>query len=165
MLKLIYEYKKSLRDTRKMYQEYCRENLSIQDEEDKKVIASMIRDLEYVIEWLETGRNPDSRRGIDKEGVYSTNPQILDKIKIEQLEMEERELTREEKEMIEDALCELTQRERDVFIMIRAEGLTYEHVAELLGVKKSTVQTHLERAEKKIEKRKNESLFLADYAV
>lgn len=120
----------------------------------------MIRDLEFVIEWLETGRNPDSRRGIDKREVYTMNPQTIDKIKIEKPEIEERELSQEEKEMIEDALCQLTKRERDIFIMIRVEMLSYEHVAELLGIKKTTVQTHLERAEKKIEKRKCESLFL-----
>jgi len=44
--------------------------------------------------------------------------------------------------------------------MIKVEGITYEYTAELLGIKKSTVQSHLERAEKKIEQRKTESLFL-----
>ncbi|WP_412734218.1 sigma factor-like helix-turn-helix DNA-binding protein [Heyndrickxia coagulans] len=43
---------------------------------------------------------------------------------------------------------------------MKVEGITYEYAAELLGVKKSTVQKHLERAVRKIEQRKNESLFL-----
>ena len=161
MLKMIYEYKKSLRDAKKMYKSYGRDDLTLQDETDKKIIASMIRDLEYVIEWLETGRNPDSRRGIDKKGVYSMNPQTLDKIKFEKNEGDfERELTKYEREMIEDALCELTTRERDAFMMVKVEGLSYEYAAELMDIKKTTVQTHVDRAEKKIEKRKTKSLFL-----
>lgn len=161
MLKLIYEYKKSLRDARALYRKYEKADLTIQGEESKKHVASMIRDLEFVIEWLETGRNPDSRRGIDKREVYTMNPQIIDRIKIEKPEIEERELSQEEKGMIEDALCELTKRERDAFIMVKAEGLSYEHAAELMGVKKGTLQSYVERAIKKIERRKSESLFLA----
>lgn len=157
----MYEYKKSLRDARVMYRNYNRDKLTLQEESDKKIISSMIRDLEFTIQWLETGRNPNSRRGIDKREVYTVNPQILDRIKIDKPEVEERELSIEEKEMIEDALCQLTKRERDAFIMVKAEGLSYDHAAELMGVKKGTLQSYVERAEKKIEKRKCNSLFLA----
>lgn len=160
MLKMIYEYKKSLRDARKMYAAFNRDDLTLQDEADKKIISSMIRDLEFTIQWLETGRNPDLRRGADKKGAYTMNPQTLDRIKVQKPDDEFRDLTEDEKVMIEDALSELTKREREVFMMIRAEGLTYEFTAELLGIKKTTVQNHLERAEKKINKRKSESLFL-----
>ncbi|MEM1505943.1 sigma factor-like helix-turn-helix DNA-binding protein [Domibacillus sp. 8LH] len=55
---------------------------------------------------------------------------------------------------------DLTQREKDVFTLVKAEGLTFEYAAELLGLTKSSVQTYLERAERKIEGRKNDSLFL-----
>jgi hypothetical protein len=39
------------------------------------------------------------------------------------------------------------------------EGITFEYDAELLGVKKSTVQTHF-KGQKKIEQCKNETFFL-----
>jgi positive control factor len=121
----------------------------------------MISDLEYAIEWLKSGRNPDARRGIDKNGVYLTGPAVLDVLPVYELyKTVAREITSFEKEIIDDALCTLTEKEKDVFLMIKVEGITFEYTAELLGVKKSTVQTHFERAEKKIEHRKQESLFL-----
>jgi positive control factor len=39
-------------------------------DEDKKVIAGMIFDLEFAIEWMETGRRPGNRRGIERRAAY-----------------------------------------------------------------------------------------------
>lgn len=143
-----------------MYAAYNRDDLTAEDEADKKIISSMIRDLEYVIKWLETGRNPDSRRGIDKHGAYTMDPQILDRIKIQKPKVDVKELPIHQKVMIEEAIDGLTEKERDAFLMIRVEGLTYEYAAELMNIKKTSIQNHLQRAEKKIEKRKKGSLFL-----
>jgi len=162
MNKLLFEYKRALREANKMVKELNdKGTLSEQDKIDKGIINGMIRDLQYSIEWMKTGRNPDARRGIDKNGVYTTDPAILDILPVHNIYKEiVGEVGSFERELIEDALCTLTDRERDVFMMVKVEGLTFEYTAELLGIKKSTIQTHLERAEKKIEKRKSESLFL-----
>jgi positive control factor len=159
---LIAEYRKSLRLANKMKRELeNKKNLTLREEEDINVISSMISDLEYALEWMRSGRNPDSRRGIDKKGVYLTDPAILDVLPVPNIfKSMAKEITDFDREIIDDALCTLTSREKDIFFMIKVEGLTFENTADLLGVKKSTVQTHLERAEKKIEQRKHESLFL-----
>jgi positive control factor len=159
--KLLFEYKQTLKETRKLYQKYKdEEELTEKGLIGKEIISSMISDLEYAIDWLETGRNPDARRGIDKQGVYSMNPLTLDQLEFEKSELVQRELTREEKELIEDALCRLSKREKDAFMLVKVEGVSFKDAAELMGIKKTTAQTHVERAEKKIEQRKNESLFL-----
>jgi positive control factor len=62
MNNLIKEYKESLKITRKMYDNAV--------EEDKKIIAGMISDLEFAIEWLETSRMPGNRRGIERRAAY-----------------------------------------------------------------------------------------------
>jgi len=162
MNKLLLEYKRALREANKMVRELNNKGtLSEQDKIDKGIINSMIRDLQYSIEWMKTGRNPDARRGIDKNGVYLTAPSVLDVLPVHNVYKElAQELSDFQRELIEDALCTLTVREQDVFMMVKVEGLTFEYTAELLGVRKSTVQTYFERAEKKIEKRKLESLFL-----
>jgi positive control factor len=159
---LVAEYRKSLREAKQMKSALDKLKIpTLQDVEDKKVIAGMISDLEFALEWLNSGRNPDARRGIDKNGVYLTDPAVLDVLPVAPTYKSiAREISGFEKELIEDALCTLTEREKDVFIMIKVEGLTFEYTAELLAIKKSTVQSHLERAEKKIEQRKSESLFL-----
>lgn len=163
---LIAEYRRSLRLAKQMKRKL--ENLkkpTLRDEEDIEVISGMISDLEFALEWLNNGRNPNDMRGADIKGAYLTDPHLLDVIPVhpfykEILEDGSAINNNLDKDIIEDALCSLTEREKDIFIMIKAEGLTYEYTAELLGIKKSTVQTHLERAEKKIKKRKEESIFL-----
>ena len=73
-----------------------------------------------------------------------------------QVASEERKLTAHEQWLLAD----LTVRERDLFTLVKAEGLTYEYTAELLELTKSSVQTCLERTERKIVDQKNGSLFL-----
>jgi len=158
---LIKEYQLSLRELNRLKEKYTgKKNRTEKEDVDLQLIGSMISDMQFAIQWLQTGRNPDMRRGVDKTGVYLTDPRVLDSLRVDSPAPAEKELSREEKELIEDALCTLTVREKDVFMLIKVEGITYEYAAELLGVKKSTVQKHLERAVRKIEQRKNESLFL-----
>ncbi|MRX54828.1 Fis family transcriptional regulator [Bacillus idriensis] len=160
--KLLWEYKQSLRFARQMKKKLQSiAKPTLRDQEDITIINSMISDLEYEIEWLISGRNPDARRGIDKNGVYLTDPAILDVLPVHQTyKAIAKNLSDFEKELIEDALCTLSEREKDAFLMIKVEGLTFEYAAELMGIKKTSVQNHVERAIKKIEHRKKESLFL-----
>lgn len=123
MQTLIYEYKQSLRELRKMKQE-----LSAEDERDKKIIGGMIGEMEFTIQWLVSGRNPS--------------------------QLKERTMTKEEKAKREEMLSPLTKRERDVFTLTRAEGHSHEKTAALLGVSKRSIQIFLNRAEKKIQARK-----------
>jgi positive control factor len=159
---LLYEYKKSLREVRKAYR--AAETISNDDEREteKKIISGMISDLEYAIDWIEHGREPGKMRGADITKVYLKDPFTIDaSLKYKPMVTEEpsRDLTLAEKEMLEDALCKLSKRESEVYILYFAEGCSLRKIADLLGVERSTVQTHYERAIKKIEKRKNESLF------
>ncbi|MEK5107047.1 sigma-70 family RNA polymerase sigma factor [Cytobacillus sp. FSL K6-0129] len=158
---LIAEYKRSLRLARTMRRKIKHvDHKSLKNEEDEKVLSSIISDLVFTIEWLRRGHNPDARRGIDKNGVYITDPSVLDVLPINQQGPSEKDFTQYEKEIVEDALCTLSDREKEIFLLIKVEGITFDYASELLGIKKSTVQTHLKRAEMKIEQRKNESLFL-----
>jgi RNA polymerase sigma factor (sigma-70 family) len=127
----------------------------------KSIINSMISDLEFTIEWIENGRNPNLRRGADRKDVYLLDPQEMDKRVYQELYKESsRELTQDEKEMLEDAMCTLSNREREVFTLYHCDGLSIKRIADLLGLAKGTAQKHFERAVRKIEKNKKESLFL-----
>ncbi|WP_046178842.1 sigma factor-like helix-turn-helix DNA-binding protein [Domibacillus tundrae] len=156
MQTLIYEYKQSLRELRKMRQALEEKTvLSAEDERDKKIIGGMISEMEFTIQWLVSGRNPGQLKGAERTGVYATvDPKILEAIVPNQEQMEERVITKEEKAMLEEMLSPLTKRERDVFTLIRAEGHSHDKTAVLLGITKSSVQTFLNRAEKKIQARK-----------
>lgn len=163
---LIFEYRRSLKDARKMYKplkELEEHGLSAQQITDKRIISSMITDLEYVIEWLEKGRKPDAKRGYDRRDSYQRmlikDPRIIDTFSEGIYQDPEGEVTAIDLERIEDALSVLTRREKEMFILNKVEGFSYEQIADLLGVKKATVQSNMKRAEIKMSKRMNESLF------
>ncbi|WP_309087172.1 sigma-70 family RNA polymerase sigma factor [Domibacillus sp.] len=161
MRTLIYEYKQSLRALKEMKAAIeSKSELLEQDLQDKTLINSMITEMEFAIQWMASGRNPDARRGADRTGVYTLDPKIIEVVVPNKVTSEERKLTEEEKWLLDDMLADLTARERDVFTLVKAERLTFEYTAELLGLTKSSVQTYLKRAERKIEDRKNSSLFL-----
>lgn len=161
MRTLIFEYKKSLRILKEMKAAIeVKEELTELDLQDKTLINSMINEMEFVIQWMMSGRYPDARRGADRSGAYTLDPELLEAVVPNRAVTEERKLTADEQWLLDDVLADLTKREKDVFTLVRAEGLSFEYTAELLGISKSSVQTYLERAERKIEDRKNGSLFL-----
>ncbi|WP_027410354.1 sigma-70 family RNA polymerase sigma factor [Anoxybacteroides tepidamans] len=162
MNKLIQQYKESLKAARKMYRSAT--------VEDKKVIAGMISDLEFTIEWMETGRQPGNRRGIERRAAYqrerSFDPLLMQKYfrssePVYEWDDHEKEdvITSWDRERIEDALSVLTDREREVYLMSRGHCLSYSQIANYLCVSSSSVQKMIERAEKKIKRRIHESLF------
>jgi RNA polymerase sigma factor (sigma-70 family) len=161
MRTLIYEYKQSLRSLREMKATIeAKAEATEKDLMDRSLINSMISETEFAIHWMVSGRNPDARRGADGTGAYTLDPKLIEAVVPNKAVEEERKITADEQWLLDDVLGDLTVREKDVFTLVKAEGLTFEYTAELLGITKSSVQTYLERAEQKIEDRKNGSLFL-----
>lgn len=168
---LMAEYRKSLREAKRLKRVLDskiqrainnEKRPSPQDIDDKKIIASMISDLEFALEWMRSGRNPDARRGIDKKGVYLTDPTVLDALPVHPFYVElsrSGEIIHYEKEIIEDALCTLTEREKDVFLKIKVEGITFEYTAEILGVKKSTVKLTMRGQKRKLNRENMRAFF------
>lgn len=59
---------------------------------------------------------------------------------------------------VEAALNLLSPLEREVYIMSRGKCLSYKEIAGLLGVAKGTVQKMIERAEKKMARRRERGI-------
>ncbi|PRS41622.1 Fis family transcriptional regulator [Bacillus sp. NMCC4] len=170
MQDLLIEYKRALKDARKRYEPFREKEdkqLSDQEKHDKKIIASMVSDLEYVVEWLQIGRQPGARRGLDRRSVYQrtilANPEVLEALSYEYtlIQENEREFSERDKKRIDEALSVLTDREKDVFFMHTTQGLSFSEIANMLDVKKGTVQKHMERARTKMSKKVQERLFEA----
>ncbi|KQC47081.1 sigma-70 family RNA polymerase sigma factor [Geobacillus sp. FSL W8-0032] len=162
MEELLKQYRESLRSAKKL--------LERASDEDKKIIRGMISDLEFAIEWMETSRMPGNRRGIERRAAYQRekpfDPLLMQKYfrssdPVYEWDDHEKEsvITNWDRERIEDALSVLTEREKEVYLMSRGYGLTYSEIANYLCISSSSVQTMIERAEKKIKRRINESLF------
>lgn len=137
---------------------------------DKAIINGMIRDLKYAIEWMETGRKPGNKRGVERLAAYQRerpfDPLLVQRFFRSQDETyawdkseNESVISSAEQEMIDDALSVLTAKEKEVYLMSRGHCLSYSQIANYLCISSSSVQTMIERAEKKISKRRYDSLF------
>lgn len=140
-----------------------KEVLSAQQLDDKKLISGMVSDLAFTIEWLESGRLPRAKRGYDRRDSYQRmilkDPRIIDTFSNNTNIDSVAEVSVADLERIEDALSALAKREKEIFILNKVQLYLYDEIAELLNVKKCTVQTNMKRAELKMSKRMNESLF------
>lgn len=167
MQDLLKEYKETRRQLKRAY-EARREGEKVLDNQaitERQLLSEMIGDVEYVIEWLETGRRPGNRRGIERRAAYERE-KPMDPVRMQAFVARSTagspcNLTEWERFQLEDALSSLTERERECYVLTHGECFSFEETARLLGISKSSVQTHVKRAQEKIRERVATSLFLA----
>lgn len=131
---------------------------------------SMQRELKEAIIWMETGYDPAEYRAatridafvmdhhlmqdlisyVDNDRVTPSRiADVLDNC-IDDSDVKEIERMYHIKQEVNAAMRGLTENERAVFVMIKSELMTYGKVAKTLGISRSSVQSYLERAERKI---------------
>ncbi|WP_405103079.1 sigma factor-like helix-turn-helix DNA-binding protein [Oceanobacillus sp. FSL H7-0719] len=126
------------------------------DQQDKSKINSMVDSMSYSIQWMETGRNPDSYRGVDKRDKYRAkfydDMDILPDINEElRKERESLYMSQEQRTALMQLFRNFSDRERQCYIMYEAENLSMSKIADKLGVTKAAVQSYINRARKKVE--------------
>lgn len=126
-------------------------------ESEMKTFGEMISDSEFILEWLESGRRPGNKRGIERRAVYqrewSVDPMKMQAYiakttaggTVQASRLSDREIDR-----IEFALGQLSPMEKECYEMIRGNGLSYAEVAEMLDIQRGTVQAFVESAEEKL---------------
>lgn len=149
----------------KEYTDGCKELKRMKDSlgncniNDAKQINSMIESMSYSVEWMKTGRQPGTFRGIDKKSVYHRQffesldviPDIMDQL--EDIDEKQLYLTNKEKKVLADIFVSLSIRERQCFVMHVAEGKSMGNIAEEMKISKRTVQQYIERARKKVQEK------------
>jgi positive control factor len=166
MQDLLKEYKETRRQLKRAY-ESRKEGEKVLDNQaitERQLLSEMIGDVEYVIEWLETGRRPGNRRGIERRAA-NQRVRLMDPIRMQAFVARSTagspaNLTEWERQQIEDALCVLSERERECYVLAHGECFTHSQIADMLGITKSSVDTHIKRAQQKISERVMNSLFL-----
>ncbi|WP_019123333.1 sigma-70 family RNA polymerase sigma factor [Brevibacillus massiliensis] len=132
---------------------------------DRRLVEEMIGSVDYVIEWLETGRQPGNRRGIERRAGYERerpmDPALMQVLFSYSAAGSPCPLDKQEAARLECVLSSLTERERECFVLTHGECFSLEEVAQLLGITKSSVQTYISRAQNKIAQRIASSLVLA----
>lgn len=131
-------------------------NALLRLDRERRIVFEMIADCSYVIDWLESGRRPGNRRGIERRAGYQrevlTDPAKLSAVRSACGEGQAAGGSEDERrgERLEAALRGLTERERECYRLALGEGFSYAEVAGLLGISKSSVGTYVIRAQRKI---------------
>ncbi|MGV5537606.1 sigma factor-like helix-turn-helix DNA-binding protein [Bacillus sp. XB1] len=163
MEELIKEYKQSLKT--------IKQAKGTAEEEEHKIYSEMISDLEFALEWMQTARRPGNRRGIERRAAYQRE-KVYDPLLMQRYfrnmddniyewdnQVQEHTIGEWARVQLEDALSTLTEREKELYLMSRGYCLSYSEIASYLVISRSTVQTVVERGERKIAKRIQESIF------
>lgn len=126
------------------------------NQKDETYVNSMIDSMTYSIDWLRTGRQPDSYRGVDKRDKYRAkfydDMDILPDINAElRKEREPLYMSQEQRMALIQLFRNFSDRERQCYVMHTAEGLSMQKIADKLGLSKWTVRTYINRAKEKVE--------------
>lgn len=130
-------------------------NRSIFLRKELKIIGGMISDLQYAIEWLETAREPGTRRTISNRSRYQRTSLFAEIEKLSYLvtieQENQREATEDEIERITVMLNNLSDKERAAYLAVKGQNLSFAKAGEILGVSKASVQSYVNRAQDKID--------------
>lgn len=120
---------------------------------DRQQLASMESDLEWTIEYMVTGFEPRVSTGPYRQTLPVDPQRVLARLAAPSFVMQllPSEVARR---MVLAALDILSPQERECYLMVVGEGLSYSETARMLGVSKRTVQTHVKRTREKIVSRK-----------
>ena len=158
--KLLEEYDHSLSDLRAVKRATVAEECEVTNIspllDKKSVLNSMENSMVFAMDWMEKGRNPDLQRGADKHAVYQRQffesldviPDIAEQIY--DINTKELHLTELEKKQLAKIFASWSRRERDCFIARTVEQKTFQQIADEIGIGRSTVQSYVERAKRKM---------------
>ena len=165
-LKAKYDSLRYTTDSRDLINELSPEELVLlhQYEEDLTIIRSWLSNLNYTIDWIRTGRQPQSLRGIERRAAYEKEfpfePYWIQRQKEENgfgiytalaNESEEMILSKQElkERTVSSMTTSLTSRQNEI-LELASNGFSHDEIAKMLNVHKGTVSQTLNRVREKI---------------
>lgn len=152
---LIEEYRRGKSDLKKRLKVLEAEDPL--NEVDIQLIDDMIADMQFAIEWLRDGHQPNTYQGIDKKAVYQKMmcesmdfiPDITEQLNINDHQLK---LSSYQRIKLTNILASLSTRERQCYLLHTTQQLSFADIAEETGIKRGTVQKYIERSREKIVK-------------
>ncbi|MBC1615320.1 hypothetical protein HB904_03925 [Listeria booriae] len=134
------------------------------------LLHGMISDMTYALDWMRTGREPQSLRGIERQGVYNNtihmDPSTLANllgVSITQRSIDEYKPDDYEIEILEFFDAILSDREKECFTLVRANEYSFQEAAVALHIEKASVQEYVRRAENKLKEAFSNNLWFCGY--
>lgn len=122
---------------------------------DRQIIGEMISDCDFSQQWQQTGRRPGNMRGIERTAAYQRE-KLMDPIRMQAFVSQSQagspsNLSESDRANIESALSGLSPRERECYELHRGMCYSYGTIANMIGIKKATVQSYVETADRKLQ--------------
>ena len=182
---LIKEYREALKDIRRqkalvkekiVFQKKLLErdpdNKEIKKEikrlkKERKIFTGTESDLVFTIQWMKSGHMPGIRRGIERRASYQ-NEKPIDPLTMQRYfrsseaefpwdkSPKECVITRTEKEIIEEAVNKLSQKEMEVYLLAKGKSFSQYKIADMMNISRSSVKVMIRRADQKIARIMNE---------
>lgn len=126
-------------------------------------IKEMISDVNFAIEWLHTGRQPGTKRGIERRSVYQNtvllDPMIMANFSNAYNSRSGSTITEEERHKLEEVLGILSTQERECFVLAFGQCYSHSEIAKALAISKGAVDKYVQRAHEKVSKGWQGTLF------
>ena len=146
MIDLILQYKKAKKSME-------RDKVKMEDPMKVEIANQIIADMDYSIRWMRTGEQPDVySKAVESKSAYSRRA-LLDLEIFPCLDITptaQRDISDSRKRAVMQVIQHLTERQLTCFLLHTAHMRSMQEIAEELGIAKSTVQEHMDNAEKKI---------------
>lgn len=114
------------------------------------VVEGMIAEMNYAIEWMRTGRQPNRRRGVDIHDAYKRSILMdMDLLPDTPPEQESR-ITIVQKQAAVKVLMLLSPRELECYLLHASIGLSEREIAKSLKISRASVRKFVERAKYKV---------------
>ncbi|MGD6829068.1 sigma-70 family RNA polymerase sigma factor [Bacillus pumilus] len=150
---LILEYTDTLTYVKQMHAQMDETNRDFDE------VSRIISDMEYCVSWMKNKRQPELKRPIERRSLAQRTAPISEDILCNlafyaspTIEEVEYKMSSFDMNRIETAMQHLTKREREIYMCIVVEEMSFSKCAELFGVAKGTIQVTVNRAKKKISK-------------
>ncbi|TFE30822.1 sigma factor-like helix-turn-helix DNA-binding protein [Cohnella luojiensis] len=118
--------------------------------EELTIVEGMIADMNYSLEWMRTGRQPNTRRGVDIKDAYKRSI-LMDMDLMPTPEPEEEiTITITQKQAAVRILMKLSPRELECYLLNMSNGLSERAIAKELKLSRTTVQKNIQRAKSKV---------------
>ncbi|MFD0675164.1 sigma factor-like helix-turn-helix DNA-binding protein [Cohnella sp. GCM10027633] len=132
-----------------------REKLMAEDPSDEvlrelAVVKSMIADMNYAIEWMRTGRQPNAGRGADIRDAYKRSMLMDMDLLPNAPPAQESRITEAQKAEVARILLKLSHRELQCYLLHVSQGLSFAEIGKELKLTKSSVQQFVTRAKSKV---------------
>ncbi|MDQ0114304.1 sigma-70 family RNA polymerase sigma factor [Paenibacillus harenae] len=130
---------------------------------DELILRGAISDVNYAINWMQTGRRPGSKRGIERRSVYQNtvlmDPMIIANFSNAYNSRSGSTLTPEEADRLRDALEILSPQERECYVMAYGHCYSHAEIAKTLKISKGAVDKYVKRAHEKVSRGWQGTLF------